>query len=323
MSQILITGVCSFTGFHLAQYLAASGIGPIIGSDLAAPRRTIPIGKFVACDVRQQADVARLFDAVQPDIVFHLSGSADENDPATLIKTNIEGTWNILHACHQLKVRPSAVLLIGSAAGYGSLPDGKDSFREDVSVQPRTFYGFSREAELTLGRVACEKWGLPVFLCRVFNLIGPGLSEHYAPGAILRRLIEAKRNGKTEFPLRNGNAIRDFVDVRDAVRAYDLIVRKGKPGKAYNIGSGQGTSIEQITKQLADIVGVNISISDDPAIGSSDRSKISRSIANIDQIASETGWRPKISLAQSLKDMVDACATPEVAVHSTSSVASH
>jgi GDP-4-dehydro-6-deoxy-D-mannose reductase len=178
-----------------------------------------------------------------------------------------------------------------------------DSLSEDMPAHPVTFYGLSREAELTLGRIAFEKWGLPVFLCRTFNLVGPGLSDRYAPAAIWRRLMEFKGAGEARFPLQNAGATRDFVDVRDAVRAYVSIVKRGRPGITYNVGSGKGVSIEEIALQLFALAGVPVSAMTYGAPDHTGRSDSNRSIANIKRITNETGWQPEVTLEQSLSDM--------------------
>lgn len=302
MSTILITGAGSFTGAHLARLLKATGAGAVVGSDMPGQPARMPTAEFQPCDIRSGAEVSRLLDSVQPDTVYHLAGVSDENDPSALIRINLEGAWNLLEACRRLE-RPPRVLLVGSAAGYGAQPDAVDALREDMPACPTTLYGFSREAELALGQLAGRRWGLPVFLCRVFNLIGPGLSERYAPAAILRRLLACSDAAPTTFPLRNGHAIRDFVDVRDVVRAYTLILERGRPGMIYNIGTGQGVSLLELTTRLARIAGRPVSIIKAEGGNGTERSAADRSIANHDRLTRDTGWQPEIPLEQSLADM--------------------
>ncbi|HOC55831.1 MAG TPA: NAD(P)-dependent oxidoreductase [Verrucomicrobiota bacterium] len=302
MSTILITGAGSFTGAHLARHLNSTGAGAVVGSDMPAQSGQTSAAEFQACDIRSGAEVSRLVDSVQPDTVYHLAGVSDENDPSALIRINLEGAWNLLEACRRLE-QPPRVLLVGSAAGYGAQPDAVDALREDMPACPTTLYGFSREAELALGQLARRRWGLPVFLCRVFNLIGPGLSERYAPAAILRRLLACSEAAPTAFPLRNGHAIRDFVDVRDVVRAYSLILERGQPGMIYNIGTGQGVSLLDLTTRLARIAGRPVSIIKADGENGAERSAASRSIANHDRLTRDTGWQPEIPLEQSLADM--------------------
>ncbi len=303
MPSALITGVSSCTGLHMAWHLKSLGFDPIFGCDVSEPRQKLPLTKFSKCDIGDEKDVVGAIESARAEVIFHLAGSSDENSPADLFRTNVIGAWHLLNACQQQSIRPTRILLVGSAAGYGSQSDGPDSLSEDLPSRPATFYGVSREAELELGRIAFEKWGLPVFLCRTFNLIGPGLSERYAPAAILRRVIDFKRTGESRFPLQNTKVIRDYIDVRDAVRAYVSIVTKGRPGVAYNVGSGKGISIKDMTERLLWMVKAPISGITDETATLSGRSNSSRSVANIDRITNETGWRPEHSLERSLLDM--------------------
>ncbi len=304
MPSVLITGVSSFTGLHLARYLDFVGFKPIFGCDISEPRQKISFSEFLTCDIGEPANVASVFDSVTPDLVFHLAGSSDDQYPAELIRTNVAGAWNLLDRCRQQCVHPSGILLVGSAAGYGAQLAGVDSLGEDMPAHPSTFYGFSREAELTIGRIASEKWGMPVFLCRTFNLIGPGLSERYAPAAILRRLLDFKKTGQTCFSSRDGSVIRDFIDVRDAVRAYTSILTRGRAGVIYNVGSGHGVSIEEITLRLCRLAEVPVSAITQVTPDVTGRSNSNRSIANIRRLSDETGWHPEVLLEQSLSDMV-------------------
>jgi GDP-4-dehydro-6-deoxy-D-mannose reductase len=287
----------------LADFLHSMGAAPIIGTHTPGKACDNSNVNLEPCDIRNGADVHKLIESAQPEVVYHLAGSSDEGNPANLIKTNIEGTWNLLNACRQLQ-QPPRILLVGSAAGYGSQVAELDALHEDPPIHPNSFYGFSREAELNLGRMAHLKWGLPVFLCRPFNLIGPGLSERYAPAAILRRLLATAAANQTVFPVRNGDVVRDFVDVRDVVRAYWLIVQQGAPGVIYNIGSGRGVSIAELTQKLAIILDRQIHVVPEPVLKNSERSQIRHSVANHRRLSEKTGWQPEIPLEQSLKDMV-------------------
>lgn len=157
---------------------------------------------------------------------------------------------------------------------------------------------------MELGRVALQQWGLRVFLCRPFNMIGPGLAEKYAPTMILKCLRKAVTAEASGFPVRDADAVRDFVDVRDVVRAWVGIVESGVPGIPYSIGTGVGTSILQLTRELAAILGTSVNLIEEPSPAGQQRSGIRRSVADITRLQRDTGWTPRISLRQSLQDMI-------------------
>ena len=243
-------------------------------------------------------------DDAQPDCIYHLAGSSDESDLQRMFETNITGTLNLLRACRQILGGAPRILVLGSAAGFGELGEGETSAGPSRQASPSSFYGVSRETQLRLAAIAGEKWGLNVLMCRPFNLIGPGLSSRYAPAALARRMLAAKDNGDRTFPLLNASAVRDFVDFRDAVAAYQLIVEKGQPAVPYSVGRGIGVTMADLARQIAEVIDFDVEIIADSSAAGSDRSGIQRSVADISELTRDTGWVPVISLAESLRDMI-------------------
>ena len=307
----LITGASSFSGGHLIEYLRSIGEGDIVGCGLSSARegsRHIPYHRL---DIRDAAQVQELVGSEQPDVVYHLAGSSDEADPRRLLHINVEGTWNLLHACRQSGSGAIKVLLVGSSAVYGEMNDGDAGLSEMHPPRPQSFYGWSRHSALELGRVAWEKWGLPVYLCVPFNLIGPGLSDAYAPAALARRLMSARRKEETRFLLRNASAVRDYVDIRDAVRAYYSVVATGQSGICYNVGRGIPISILELVRTMASVLEVKVEIVPDESARWNERSGIRRSIADISRIQRETGWEPRMSFRESVRDLLLAVSRAE------------
>ena len=300
--KILVTGASSSSAAHLTACLAKNPTVEIFG--VSRDRRQSEQGccRIDSVDLINEEQVTRLVERVDPAAVFHLAASSDEADPHCLIATNISGTWNLLTACRQNAV--AKVLLIGSAASFGEMEPGESGLAASRPARPGSFYGFSRQAQLDLGRLAFEKWGMNVFMCRPFNLIGPGLSRRYAPAALARRMLAAKVHGDRTFPLLNASAVRDFVDFRDAVAAYQLIVEKGQPAVPYSVGRGIGVTMAELARQIAEIIDFEVEIISDSSAAGSDRSGIQRSVADISELTRDTGWVPVISLAESLRDMI-------------------
>ena len=153
--------------------------------------------------------------------------------------------------------------------------------------------------------------GLPVYLCVPFNLIGPGLSDAYAPAALARRLMSARRKEETRFLLRNASAVRDYVDIRDAVRAYYSVVATGQSGICYNVGRGIPISILELVRTMASVLEVKVEIVPDESARWNERSGIRRSIADISRIQRETGWEPRMSFRESVRDLLLAVSRAE------------
>jgi GDP-4-dehydro-6-deoxy-D-mannose reductase len=253
--------------------------------------------------VRDGDAVGEAVRATAPEAIFHLAGLTDESRLAALIEVNVLGALRVIEAASRL-APPASVLLVGSAAVYPDLPDSAPCLDEDTPPRPATVFGLSRHAALEVGRIAAERRGLPVFLCRPFNLIGPGLSERFAPAAIAREALDLRRTGGRTLRVRNAGCVRDFVDVRDAVRAYLLIVERGRPSVPYNVCSGRGVSIRELAALLAEAAGVVAEIAESAANGQPSRSVVRRSVGCRERLRRDTGWTPAIPLRQSAADLV-------------------
>jgi GDP-4-dehydro-6-deoxy-D-mannose reductase len=300
----LITASNSFTGRHLVRSLVSTG-DTVMGCGRGAREPGEPLFEYFRCDFTREAEVDALIADLRPERVIHLAASTDETSPGNLIATNIDGTRHFLEACHKHNAGKEGILVVGSAAGLGEMNPEEISLKETHTPRPGSFYGWSRESQLELGRIAGEKWGMPVFLCRPFNLIGPGLAESYVPTRLARQLIALKERGERSFALPNGNVVRDFVDGRDAVRAYLAILEKGRRGIPYHVASGKGVTLAELIGHLARALEIDLEIVPASGLDFANRSAILRSVADIGLIHRDTGWTPLISLTQSVDDLIE------------------
>ena len=304
--KCFITGLSSSSGQCLAEMLASEIQGAdVSGCGMRPPTSQIRHGRYFQCDVTDRRALSEVLDSERPEQIYHLAGSSDAFDAGRMIQVNVAGTANLLQVCHEIGLRETKILLVGSAAGFGEMAEGEMSLSEIRQPRPESFYGMSRETAFEFGRLAAKSWGMSVFFCRPFNLIGPGLGQHYVPSALLMRMIRAKDVGQTKIAVRNLAAIRDFVDIRDAVRAYYGILTAGTMDIPYSIGTGIGITIRELAEEIADVLSLEIKISseDDPD-NAAGRSGIKRSVADIQTLRMRTGWFPRISLRESITDMV-------------------
>ena len=251
-------------------------------------------------------DRDRLFDtisAVGPDAIIHLAGLPSGTLDA-LLMTNVTGTRNLLDA--GIQANPDCrVLVVSSSAVYGYA--GRAAIPESTPLKPLNDYGLSKMTQDSLSLMYHEIKGAAVAVARPFNLVGPNQSGLFICGRIVNQVAEINRGQKTDLDLLETQSYRDFVDVRDVVRAYFALVSHPEfsqccAGKAFNLGSGIPCSVSEIISIIEAITDkhYNIRLPTPPPtipipIQQSDNSRITAT----------TGWMPRIPLKVSLMDMLD------------------
>ncbi len=297
--KTLITGIGGFVGPYLQRTLESVG-HEVFGLERTKKNET----KNIFCgDILDPVFVQNTVKQVNPDYIIHLAGfsavkkSFDESDLCHQI--NVEGTRNLLDNCLKLK-QPPKVLIITSAEVYG-VPEFFP-ITENHPLKPINPYGKSRlnQEKLT------ENYQnyLNIVITRSFNHTGPGQTPTFVVPNFVKQIVEIEK-GYEEPIIYTGNleAIRDFSDVRDIVKAYILALEKGINGKKYNICSGNGQKISSILNKLLELSKQNIQIKTDPKrLRPSDTPKL---IGSHEKFTKRSGWKPQISFEQTLVDMLD------------------
>ncbi len=271
-----------------------------------AARRSISIDgldECHLCDFGNRDDIQRVINTVRPDQVLHLAASSDASKPDEMLQINVSGTWHLLEACRKLS-NPVEVLLVGSAASFGEMRPDEERLSGRRVCEPGSLYGVSRQTQLEVGRIVDRVDGVQVFLCRTFNLIGPGISDRYVPATLAKRIAVAAEQGVAELSVRDLDAVRDFIDVRDAVAAYVAIMQKGRSGYAYSVGRGEAVTIRELVSTLAKEQRIAIRFVDQFSDVGEVRSGIRRSVADPSDLMTETGWSPRYGLLQCVQDML-------------------
>jgi GDP-4-dehydro-6-deoxy-D-mannose reductase len=258
-------------------------------------------------DLLDREGIEGIIRQFQPDCILHLASYSSVafswRNPVTSFQNNTNIFLNLLEAVHS--VNPGIrILSIGSSEEYGTLAEGKEIFHEDVALNPISPYAVARVSQEMLSKVYAKGYGFDIVMTRSFNHIGPGQKETFVVASFAKRLVEMKRGGVTAPKLITGDIslIRDFVDVRDVVRAYDGLLKKGKKGEIYNICSGSGYSLRDIIGQLVSILGIEvITETDEKLIRPSDNKII---IGSNKKIKRDIGWAPEITLRRSLEDVI-------------------
>ncbi|MEK7559387.1 MAG: GDP-mannose 4,6-dehydratase [Patescibacteria group bacterium] len=308
----LITGISGFAGTFLAEHLVSKNF-EVLGVYLQEASLT-NLGKTkdkVSLFKLDLSDKDSVFDFIKqnkPDYIFHLaaltSPSDSFDDPFTTIQNNINAQLNILEALRKLSFFDTKILVVSSAEIYG-LIDKKDlPIDENVSFKPTNPYAVSKITQDFLGLQYFLSYNLKVIRVRPFNHIGPRQGDKFVVSAFARKIAEIEK-GKREPVLTVGNlkSKRDFTDVRDMVKAYLLSLEKGTSGDVYNLGSGRSYEISEVLDKLLSLSSAKIQVKEDKSLLRPVDNP--ESVCNYDKFFKITGWKPEISLDQTLRDTLD------------------
>jgi GDP-4-dehydro-6-deoxy-D-mannose reductase len=299
--RALVTGAAGFVGAYLVRSLADDGVEVFGGTPEAEPRQRGEV-HWLTLDVTSAPSLASAMDTARPDVVFHLAGQASVG--ASL--TDAEGTWevNATGTLRLLKAVGDAarVLVVSSAEAYGSVPEEEQPLRESRALRPCNPYAASKAAAEMLAVEASLSGRCDAVVARSFNHTGPGQDARFALPSFARQLAAIAR-GEGEPLLRVGNlsARRDFLDVRDVVRAYRVLAEKGARGEVYNVCSGQARSIRSLVDAMVEISGTGARVEVDEArVRPVDVPLLCGDPGRLQAL----GWKAEIPLERTLADLL-------------------
>ena len=224
------------------------------------------------------------------------------------LETNVIGTCNLLEAVKEMKLATGydpVIHICSSSEVYGQVREDEVPINEDVPFRPASPYAVSKVAEDRLAYQYWLCWKLRTVTTRMFTHTGPRRGEVFVTSNFARQ-IAAIEAGQQTPRLKVGNleSVRTFLDVKDAVRAYWLLVTKCPPGEVYNIGGVETMTVGEMLKRLLKLARVkDIEVVVDPArLRPAD---VTLQIPCIDKFTTATGWRPVIKFDQTLRDLLD------------------
>ena len=303
--RVLVTGATGFAGRWLAAELRDAG------------HEVIATGGRHDPDITDARAIAATVAAARPDAIAHLAGLSfgpdAAEDPAAAMAVNADGTRNVLDAAAALPTRP-VILVVSSADVYGPPDPGRPVLDEASPLRASQPYGRSKIALEQAATAAADRHGLALTITRPFNHTGPGQRLDFVVPALAARIAEAAQAGDRTIRAGNVDVRRDIGDVRDVVRAYRLLLEQAAAGDAphagpriVNVATGRSVEIRAIATELARIAGIEVEIEvDDRLVRADDPPEIR---GDATRLAEWTGWRPRISLSETLADVYRDVAT--------------
>ena len=303
--RVLVTGAAGFAGRHLCRELSAHG-HEVVGFDLAFNRPAEGVARHVTGDLRNANVVRNVMAEAGVEACVHLGGiafvPAGRYDPSGVLEINTVGAVNVLDAFRD-RAPNGRFLLVSSSQIYGLQTAESGAHGEDSPIRPIGMYAISKAAADLATLAYADRYGMSAMTARPGNHIGPGQSPLYVAASFARQMKEIAQ-GRREPTISVGNldCRRDFADVRDVVRAYRLLLERGEPGLAYNIGSGALTTIRSLLDGLCRLAGVAPEVRVDP-----ERFRPTDSAPLLDtrRIRERTGWTAEVALEQTLRDMLE------------------
>ena len=320
MPRALITGITGMVGSHLADYLLENTDWDVYGMC----RWRSPLDNvyqllervnnkdrvfFLNGDLNDFTSLLHVLKDSEPNYIFHLAAQSfpktSFTSPIDTLTTNIIGTCNLLESIKTLDLDP-LVHVCSSSEVFGRVPPNKVPITEDCSFHPASPYSISKIGTDYLGKFYAEAYNMKIMVTRMFTHTGPRRGDVFVESTFAKQiaLIEA---GKIKPVIRVGNlnSYRTWADVRDAVRAYHMLLTINPiPGEAYNIGGNFSCTVKDMLDHLIGLSTVrNIKI----------RVETNRlrpidadlQIPNCSKFKNHTGWYPEISFEKTMSDLLN------------------
>lgn len=305
--KALVVGGAGFVGGYLIEHLIKN-----CGYDVLATKlenETVENSECEVCNlnIMDSTSVSQLLNRYKPDFIFHLAAQSSValswKNPQLTVDVNIKGTLNLLDGIKGLDSK-ARLLLIGSGEEYGLAVNSSEPISEDNPVKPGNIYAVTKATQNMLGGVYSRAFGMDIVMVRAFNHMGPRQAEMFVVSDFCKQVAEIEAGEKENIMMvGNLSARRDFADVRDVVRAYGLLAKKGKAGETYNVGSGRAVAIQEILDMILGMANTEILVETDKnKLRPSDIPTIS---ANTSKIKKDIGWITEIPIERTIEDTLN------------------
>ncbi|MHA1876748.1 MAG: GDP-mannose 4,6-dehydratase [Promethearchaeota archaeon] len=314
MTTNLITGIGGFVASHLADFLIDMG-EEVIGTyrwneDLSRIYHLKNKIKLYPMDLNDLSSCQKCISKSKPNFIFHLAAqsyvSESFNYPSETIRTNTLGTLNLLESIRMERGEDfnPVVHICSSSEVYGLVTENLIPITEDCRLNPSNPYAVGKVGADMLALMYWTNYGIKTIRTRMFTHTGPRRTMMSAECNFARQIALIEK-GEQEPTIYHGNleSIRTWADVRDAVKAYYLLVRKGEPGEVYNIGGNTTKSIGEMLDYLISLSNVKITKKLDK--GLLRPYDVTLQIPDCSKFKREVGWNPEYTFEQTMKDLLN------------------
>ena len=299
MIRALVTGSEGFVGKYLRAELENQG-REVLGLDLVdgpGCRKT---------DLNDEAALRELLREFRPQEIYHLAGQANVGrswkEPAETFQINVLGAVHLLETV-RLEAPEAGLLMVGSSDQYGRLGDQGQQVTEDTPTRPQSPYAVSKKAQEEMGLLYAKSYGLRVLATRSFNHGGAGQKQGFMIPDFAAGIVRVERGESPTLKVGNLAAWRDFTHVKDIVRAYRLLMEKGRSGQVYNVGSGRVWQVQEILERMRKLAKVPVPVEQDPSRMRPSDTPVIR--CDSSRLVQDTGWKPEHSLDEILAETLE------------------
>ena len=321
MTTALITGISGMVGSHLADYLLKNTDWDLVGlirwrsaldniSHLVARANNNQRLKLVYGDLRDTLSIENIIEESNPDYVFHLAAQSfpktSFDAPLDTLETNVQGTVRVLEAVKKYASR-ALVHVCSSSEIFGRVAADKLPIDEECTFHPASPYAISKVGTDLVGRYYAEAFGLNVLTTRMFTHTGPRRGDVFAESSFAKQIALAEF-GFIDPTIKVGNlkSLRTVADVRDAVRAYHMLLTINPiPGEYFNIGGQHTLEVGEILDYLISLSTISNKIKIEVDASRLRPIDADLQVPNTSKFHRHTGWTPEISFEETMSDLLE------------------
>lgn len=304
----MVIGAAGFVGPYLVDSIRAELDNEIIVTKLCNEQTDISGAVIENLDVLDRKQIFDVIGKYKPQYIFYLAAlssvAASWKNPSLTVDINIKGALNLLDTIREINNYNPRILIVGSGEEYGHIQENEIPIRETNSLHPGNVYAVTKACQNMMATLYSEAYGMDIVLTRSFNHIGPGQKPIFVIADFCSQVAKIEK-GQQEAVIKVGNlsAKRDFTDVRDVTKAYIALMKKGRKGETYNVGSGHAISVQDALDMIISKTWKSVKVEiDETKFRPVDVPIIE---ADITKITKDTGWKPIIPIERSIEEILE------------------